>query len=425
MKSYVFLVLCCFCLTSPAAASTEEDKGQLSDEYDFELTGFLEAGIGRRIQDDPYEKEASLAETLLLLDLAKDFNWGAFKAKGFVRADGITDEVTTVLRDCNLFFSPLSNMDIKAGRQVITWGTGDMVFINDFFAKDWESFFIGRDDEFLKASTDGVRTSLFFDAVNIDAVFVPIATASNHITGERLSYWNSVQGQIAGQNYLYAVDDRSSFGNDSEYAARLYRTWGSSLEVALYGYSGFWKTPEGLNPVDMSIFYPRLSVYGGSVRGPLFGGIGHLETGYYDSRADRDGSRPFIRNSELRVVSGLEKEVGHEFTAGVQYYLEWMMDYEDYERSAPQGMPVQDEYRHVLTVRLTKLLFNQNLILSFFSYYSPSDKDGYLRPKAQYKLTDQWLLETGGNIFLGTDDHTFFGQFEDNSNIYARIRWRF
>ena len=68
---------------------------------------------------------------------------------------------------------------------------------------------------------------------------------------------------------------------------------------------------------------------------------------------------------------------------------------------------------------------NQNLTLSLFVYVSPSDQDTYLRPIARYKLTDDWLLVGGGNLFYGKYDHTFFGQFENNNSLYAAVRYSF
>ena len=100
-------------------------------------------------------------------------------------------------------------------------------------------------------------------------------------------------------------------------------------------------------------------------------------------------------------------------------------DYDEYETFLPAGMKKDDEYRSLLTLRITKLLKNQTLRLSAFAYYSPTDNDSYLRAKAHYKVTDQWAVEAGGNIFLGADDHTFFGQFEDNTNIFAGLRRSF
>jgi hypothetical protein len=154
-------------------------------------------------------------------------------------------------------------------------------------------------------------------------------------------------------------------------------------------------------------------------------GIGNIEIGYYDSERDRNGDDPFVNNSELRLLVGYEQELAHELTGSVQYYLEHMQDYSAYRDSLPPGMEARDEDRQVLTLRLTKLLLSQDLTLSFFAFYSPTDEDVYLRPRASYELSDAWTAEIGGNIFAGEKDWTFFGQFEDNSNLYAALRYSF
>ncbi|MDP3786860.1 MAG: hypothetical protein Q8R05_04845, partial [Candidatus Omnitrophota bacterium] len=80
------------------------------------------------------------------------------------------------VRELNLAFSPTRIIDIKAGRQVLTWGTGDYLFINDLFPKDYISFYIGRDDEYLKKPSDVLRISLYPKTVNIDFVLIPYFT---------------------------------------------------------------------------------------------------------------------------------------------------------------------------------------------------------------------------------------------------------
>ena len=137
------------------------------------------------------------------------------------------------------------------------------------------------------------------------------------------------------------------------------------------------------------------------------------------------GANPFINNSELRFLVGYEQDLGHELTMGVQYYVEHMLDYDDYRRTLPAGSHPRDENRHVVTLRLTKLLMNQNLRLSMFVYYSPSDHDAYLRPSVNYKVNDHWTLEAGANVFTGDRSHTFFGQFERDTNVYLAARYSF
>jgi len=101
-----------------------------------------------------------------------------------------------------------------------------------------------------------------------------------------------------------------------------------------------------------------------------------------------------------------------------------MKDHDKYRNSRPPGSPERSENRHVTTLRLTRRLLQQDLTLSFFGYYSPSDDDGYLRPKVHYRLDDAWFVELGANLFFG-DKETFFGQFNNNTNLYAAIRYSF
>lgn len=404
-----------------------EDAFSIRDQlknYEIELYGFIEGRQGWRLQDDPHQKDASISEMRLQLDLTRDADWGIIKLKGDIVGDQVEEEVYGEMREMNILFSPLDYMDLKMGRQTLTWGTGDLLFINDLFPKGWKSFFIGRDDEYLKAPSDAIKGSIFSDLLNIDLVYTPLFNGSQYIDGTRLSYWNPILGRTAGRDFIFDDQERDSIFQDSEYAARLSKNM-AGLELAFYGYYGFWKTPEGLDVEKVKLFYPELSVYGASTRGTLLGGIGNFEIGYYDSRDDRGGGDPLIRNSELRMIAGFERELAPDLTSGFQYYLEWMRDYDTYKKTLPVNTMARDEFRHLLTLRLTKLLMNQNLRLSMFVYYSPSDQDGYIRPKAHYKITDQWAVEAGANIFAGEEDHTFFGQFQDNTNAYAGVRWSF
>ncbi len=126
----------------------------------------------------------------------------------------------------------------------------------------------------------------------------------------------------------------------------------------------------------------------------------------------------------MRYLAGYSQEVGKDFTAGVQYYVEQMLNFSRYKANLVSG-PARDEYRGLLTLRLTKLLLNQNLRLSVFTYFSPTDKDVHMRPNVHYKVSDNLAVEAGVNIFFGDYPHTFFGQFEDNTNIYTAVRYSF
>jgi len=253
---------------------------------------------------------------------------------------------------------------------------------------------------------------------------MPRFDADRFIDGRRISFFNTSFGRRTGSDAVVQAEKKEDGLKDDEIALRLYQN-AKGLELAVYGYRGFWKSPGGFDSTSQQALFPRLSACGGSVRGPLGRGIGHLELDFYDSEEDRKGDDPFVRNSEFRFLMGYEQEVVPELTAGLQYYLERMLDYGSFRRNLPVGSPVADQNRHVMTLRLTRLLLNQNLKFSLFTFYSPSDRDAYLRPKIHYKMDDAWSGEVGGNIFIGKEDHTFFGQFELSSNVYLGVRASF
>jgi hypothetical protein len=406
-------------------SSDGASKKSILETLPFELHGFLEGRGGLRTQDDPHEsKTATLGETRLQLNLFKALGWAKFRIKSDFLYDGVAEETQVDLREANAFFTPFEFMELKVGRQILTWGTGDYIFINDLFPKDYNSFFIGRDDEYLKAPSDAVKASFYTKVFNLDFVYTPQFNPDRFINGKRLSYFNPQLGRLAGEDAVIYPEKRNEWFEDSEIALRLYRDIGG-YGLALYGYNGFWKSPLGFDPQEGKATFPRLSVYGLSARGKVWKGIGNVEMGYYDSRDDRSEKNPFIPNGQIRYLAGYEQELAKDFTVGVQYYLEQMLQYGAYKRTLPLGSKAADEFRHVITLRLTKLLMYQNLKLSLFTFYSPPDQDVYMRPNIHYKITDHWAAEVGANIFFGEKDHTFFAQFKSDTNVYVGIRWSF
>ena len=420
-------------LKEPEEPLSPEDGGDLDDSSPVEFGGFLDARFGIRTSDDPHQADSTIREMRLQLKLQKEWDTVSLRTAADFLFDPVADDDrldlengdgALDLREASILYRASSWMDIKAGRQVQTWGTGDLIFINDLFPKDWNSFFIGRDLEYLKAPSDAVKVSLYTASANLDVSYTPKFDPDRYIDGRRISYYHPALGEIVGRSDPLEAEEPNDWLDDDEVAARLYWNLGS-WETALYGYDGYWKSPNGFDGSTGFFTFPRLAVFGASARGPVWGGIGSAESGYYDSRDDGDGSDPQVRNSEWRALLGYERELAPDLTGSVQYYLEQMDDHERYLGSLPPGSPAKDHKRHVVTLRLTRLAMNQNLMLSLFNFYSPSDEDGYLRVSSLYKMTDSLRFELGGNFFYGEEDNTFFGQFEGASNIYAGVRTGF
>ncbi len=400
----------------------------------MDITGFLESRMGYRIGNTEGQPFINLAEARFQLQCEKvvgsstvnfttDVVPDAFQIRNRLDArkfgrrsgEGIFD-----LRQAHILLTPLYNMDIKVGRQIMTWGTGDLLFINDLFAKDFRSFFLGRDDEYLKAPSTMLKFSLYTDPINVDLVYTPRFTPDRFVDGSRISFFDPSLGGTRASGDRIRADVPGRFFNDDEVSVRVHRLFGS-YETASYYYQGFWKSPAGVDSLSGAVIFPKLEVYGASLRGPLGAGIASVEGGYYRSQPQRSSAR--ARADEFRMMTGYEMDLGKDLTLGVQYFFEKRFVDKDLNPNLPYGANLDIRFRDLFTIRLTKSLMKQDLKISLFNFFSPTDQDGYLRIRAKYSLSERTKFDMGCNIFFGERNFTFFNQFSTNNNLYFGLRY--
>jgi len=353
--------------------------------------------------------------------------WDSIEAEVQIRGDLVADFVTNSfdvdLREAYFDYAA-GDFDFRIGRQVATWGVGDVLFINDVFPKDWVSFFTGRPMEYLKLGVDGLRTRYSSRPVNAELIVLTNFTPDDIPTAPRFCVYDPFAEVARRDGQLPA----STFEN-AELALRLYRRVGN-FDVSAYFYRGFWRTPS-FSPdslpstASLTTFYPRLSVYGVSAQGSALSGVLSLETGYYDSRDDHNGNDPSIANSQWCFLVGYQKQLWKDANVGIQYYGEVMEDYSNYRTTLPRPLPRQAEYRNVVTLRLEQLLHHQQWRLSIFAFIGLTDEDYLIRPLVTHRLSDNLLLALGANLFGGENDSTFLGQLDRNDNVYLSVRFDF
>jgi len=431
MKS-VFLVLMLLHVLVVSAQDNSDDDDWGDDDWGddewavdaspWSHAGFVELAHGERFNTDALFKDQSTLSELRWhqeIDYSHenfDFNWSHD-----LWLDDVTDKdgLQFDLRELNLKFSLFEQTDVVIGRQISTWGTGDLLFINDMFPKDWQSFFSGRDDNYLKAPADALRVTSYFKPFNVDLVITPTAEPDRFINGERFSLFSPLaQSNMGG---FEAINPRNP--NQPEYAVRLFKNL-NGKQLALYGYHGIEKSPTGVDQT-MQPYFPQKNVWGTSYQSTLGKGLFNAELGYHDALDDKTGTNPLVANSQWRVLLGYERELIKKLNWGVQYYVEHTEHYERLLANSWFPLTEPEQNRQVITNRLTYMAKQDKLTWSMFVFYSPSDEDSYWRPSVNYRHNDQWQFTAGAQIFTGKENYTFFGQFEDSSSVYSRIRFQF
>jgi hypothetical protein len=416
-------------LSAPALTVKAQEGGATPLRSPVEVHGFLLGTVtGRTTGLRPARGDGSdfvLVEERLRFDVGRATSAGAglFLVKGDLFHDAGADRFDVDLREAWVGYTA-GPLDLRLGRQIVTWGVGDLVFISDVFPKDWESFFSGRPLEYLKLGVDGLRARCSSQTLNGELLIVPFFTPDALPSASRFFFFDPF-ASVPDQRELRPPRRYSN----AELALRLYGL-AAGFDLSLYAYRGFWRTPSarldsGADPAAVVRFYPRLSAYATSAQRSFLEGVLSLEGGHYDSREDRQGTNPSVPNSQWRFLAGYQRQLRPDLTAGIQAYAELMGRHDAYLEALAAGSPSADRIRWVLTARVMQLLDYQAWKLGIFAAYSPTDEDYLLQPEVSHRLSDELAVSLGANVFGGTSETTFFGQFEKSDNVYIGARFDF
>jgi len=366
-----------------------------------------------------------LGEERLQLKLAARSAGGAWGllAKPELFHDAVSEQAGTNLREGYLDLAH-DAWDVRIGRQIITWGVGDLVFINDVFPKDYAAFFSGRPLEYLKRGVDALDANYQSETLSAELAIVPAGFFGSDNLPPRGRFFQFDPFPALPR----ATAEPAARFSNTEAALRLHGTM-AGTELAVYAYRGFWRAgtfapDDSAAPTRAIRFFPRLAVFGASARRSGLGGVWSAEIGYYDSRDDPRGDDPAVENSQFRFLIAYQRQLAADFTGSIEYYGEWMQDHAAYRRTLPPGFPASREVRDLLGLRLTRLLRYQTLKLSLFAFYSPGARDCFANPEVSYQFSDRLTATFGGNIF-GGPAQTFFGQLGRNDNAYLSVRSSF
>lgn len=439
--SYVFAIGVClaFCLVGnpvqaqlPETSSEEnqlwEDSWQDTDwsgeKTTVEWRGFSEFALGAFSKPSPSPNGNSLTEWRNQVSASTYWGEQYLSAKLELLYDDVDDNPLQLnWRELYIDTAINESFNLRLGKQILTWGTGDFVFLNDFFPKNWQAMFSGREDEYLKSPSTSAKFSYYSNAFNADIVWTPTFHSDIYISGERFAYAHPEFSEPVSSPRVIADEPGRQLSN-GQLALRLTKNH-KSIEYAAYFYRGLYTQPSSFNPDNGLQYFSALNTYGASIRAPVAGGIANTEIAYWQSRDDQSGTNPWVPNSQLKILVGFERELMPDFTAAMQWFSELTLDYAAAKASQADNMPIANRWHHNLTLRLNYLSMQQKLSWSLFAFYSPDENDFYLKPKISYRHNDQWSFTLGANEFGGGNLQQQWGQFKPSSSVYFRVRFSY
>src|SRR3972149_5167369 len=185
------------------------------------LHGFAQAGYSARITGAALPSGGGavlVGEERLQLSLsgAIPAGVGGFSAKVDFFHDAVAGTTGLDIREAYLDVGG-GKIGARVGRQIITWGTGDLLFINDVFPKDWTALFTGRPLEYLKIGSGAPKGSAQGGAAGLGASAGPFFLPPRLSLGSprRNVYGGSGRGAALGgvvsleAGYYDSREDRS------------------------------------------------------------------------------------------------------------------------------------------------------------------------------------------------------------------------
>ena len=184
---------------------------------DVLIHGFVQGNysLGSKANPDGGDFKCAEERWQLKLDASKE----SFRL--FIKTDAFHDHIdknaNIELREGYIDYTG-KEWDLRVGKQVITWGTGDLIFITDIFPKDYEAFFSGRPMEYLKKGIDGIKIGLYPDFVSSELIIIPIFESNNYPDAKRFYMFDSLPN-------ITNREERKPGNNleNTEIAFRIYR----------------------------------------------------------------------------------------------------------------------------------------------------------------------------------------------------------
>ena len=401
----------------PAAEGERPEWLRKTQEH-VSLTGYAEAIHSLRFAQ-PDDAPASRAR--LHLESEVDFN----PVYGFISADAeknwaIPDETGVKLQELWMDYVG-TGWDVRVGSQIIIWGKADGVQVTDIISPPDYTEAMTRDLDGIRMPVDAAkvrftRLPLLGRELTLELIAIPVFREAELPKGR--NPWAMERPTPAGM-YMHKADKPDVSFENMEFAAKV-SGYFSGLDVAVSIFHTWDDTPVSFYSVENGAVhirpeYKRMTVAGLEFSRPwsdfVFRGEAALYLGRYRAAAHGE---PMPKDS-LKWLLGLDWTPGDDWTVGMQIVTESIFDYHPNLEA--------DAHDTLLTLNISKKMYNQLLTLSNMVFVDANDGNFYNRAKAEYELGDGLYWSVGVDYF--STGRGQYGVYHDNSFVWTKLKYSF
>ncbi len=352
------------------------------EDLDISVKGFVDTYHALRTEA-PGDWMSSRTRVRGEFRLEKD-NGGAFVSANLIYNALLKDKSGFQLREAYAYWGN-NHWDLRAGKQIITWGVADGLRVTDLISPMDYSEFLAQDYDDIRVPVGALRLRFLQDSWNLEAVAVPVPEYFVLPT-DPANPWSV--GQLPPE-----VKPEAKVKN-MEYGTR-FSCFLGGVDFSLMALRTWSKMPELL--VD-HIGYHRLTVIGGDVSVP----VGNLVLrGEIADNMDDHG------HHQGNGLVGVDWYPGGDWNVSAQY-----------NQTFGDG-----EHTNLATLRVSKALLNNSLTLSTFAYADVRDGGVFNRLSADWGATDQLHFLLGYDYFYA--DKGMFLMYAKNSEVWMKLKYSF
>lgn len=385
------------------------------------ISGWAETMQSVRISE-PHDQVTSRAR--LRLEAEAELDWIYAFASADAEKNWIIDAETEVEMHELWLEHAGDGWDVRVGRQIIIWGKADGVQVTDLISPPDYTESMTRDLDEIRMPVDAMKLRLLGQWFDTELIVIPVFTAA--VLPEGDNPWAVSQSVPDSVRISQdAADEPSASLENSEVAlkvsaylpgfdvaASVFHTWDDMPAM----HRGAWMEGDTLH-VDYRPEHHRLTVLGLECSRPwsdfVFRGEAAYTIGQYQN-TDSVFEDPRPKDG-LKWLAGLDWMPGDDWSVTGQFVGAHILDYDE-------GL-AEDAFSPLATLNISKKLLNQTLTLSNMLYVDLDDAEVFDRVKADYEIRDGFHVLAGADLFHGDDGQ--FGRYEDNSQVWIKLKYSF